>query len=170
MPPAIRFVLTFIISLAVLGYIYSYFTAKYHDDLTVIMEATATFSGWIASLFSNEVTYSGKYVTYQGFAVEIIDECTGMLEMVIYLAAVISFSTSIKKKLIGVLIGIPAIYLFNILRIFVLLVAGASSQKAFDFMHLYFWQATLIIMIATVWVGWLYLVVYREKRPVAVSG
>ena len=64
---------------------------------------------------------------------------------------------------------LPAIYLFNILRIFVLLIVGSTSKRAFDFMHLYFWQATLILMIATVWVGWLMLVVYREKKPVAVS-
>ncbi len=167
--PALKFVLTFILSLVILGAIYSYFTARYHDQLGWVMETTASFSGWIASLFSSNVTYSERYITYNGFAVEIIDECTGMLEMVIYLAAVISFSTTIKKKLIGIAAGIPAIYVFNILRIYFLMVAGASSRKLFDFMHLYFWQATLIIMIASVWIGWLYLVVYREKKPVTVS-
>ena len=167
--PALRFVLTFIISLVVLGGMYSYVTAQFHDQLSWIMETTASISGWIASIFSDNVSYSGRYITYNGFAVEIIDECTGMLEMVIYLAAVISFSTTIKKKLVGIAAGIPAIYLFNIIRIYFLMIAGASSKKLFDFMHLYFWQATLIIMIASVWIGWLYLVVYREKRTVTVS-
>jgi archaeosortase B (VPXXXP-CTERM-specific) len=101
--------------------------------------------------------------------VEIIDECTGLFEMLIYIAAVAAFSTSIRKRLLGMAIGIPAIFLFNLARIIFLLLAGAYSKSLFDFMHLYFWQATLIIMISSVWIGWLYLVVYREKRTLEVS-
>jgi exosortase H (IPTLxxWG-CTERM-specific) len=167
--PALKFVLSFLVSLAVLGLAYSHLTAKYHDNILWLMDFTATACGFVLSIFSNAVNYSGKYVSYNGFSVEIIDECTGLLEMVIYLAAVVSFSASIRKKLIGIVTGVPAIYLFNILRIIVLLIAGSMSKRVFDFMHLYFWQATLILMIATVWIGWLVLVVYREKKPVAVS-
>jgi exosortase H (IPTLxxWG-CTERM-specific) len=167
--PALKFVLSFLVSLAVLGLAYSHLTAKYHDNILWLMDFTATACGFVLSIFSNAVNYSGKYVSYNGFSVEIIDECTGLLEMVIYLAAVVSFSASIRKKLIGIVTGVPAIYLFNILRIIVLLIAGSMSKSIFDFMHLYFWQATLILMIATVWIGWLVLVVYREKKPVAVS-
>lgn len=169
LPPTLKFVLSFLLSLAVLGLAYSHLTAKYHDNLLWLMDATATACGFVLSVFSNGAHYSGKYVSYNGFSVEIIDECTGLLEMVIYLAAVVAFSASIRKKLIGIVAGVPAIYLFNVLRIIVLLIAGSMSKRVFDFMHLYFWQATLILMIATVWVGWLYLVVYREKKPVVVS-
>jgi exosortase H (IPTLxxWG-CTERM-specific) len=163
-------VLLFLLSLALLGLLYAHLTAKYHEEMQFLMRATATACGFVLDVFSGHVHYSGKFVSYNGFSVEIIDECTGLLEMVIYLAAVVAFSASFKKKLIGIAAGVPAIYLFNVLRIIVLLVAGSMSRRAFDFMHLYFWQATLIIMIATVWIGWLYLVVYREKEPAAVSG
>jgi exosortase H (IPTLxxWG-CTERM-specific) len=167
--PGLKFVLKFLVTLGVLGWVYSYLTARYHDSLLWFLDATASVCGFLLSLFTDAVHYSGKYVTYKGFSVEIIDECTGILEMVIYSAAVISFAAPLRKKLIGIAVGIPTIYLFNILRIFVLLIVGSMSKRAFDFMHLYFWQATLILMIATVWVGWLMLVVYREKKSVAVS-
>ncbi len=121
-------------------------------------------SGAILSLFSDSVHYSGVYVSYKGFSVEIIDECTGLFEMLIYLAAVLSFSTTIRKKLLGIAMGLPAIFVFNLVRITILLVAGASSMELFNFMHLYLWQVTLIIMISTIWIGWLYLVVYRDSR------
>jgi len=32
-----------------------------------------------------------------------------------------------------------------------------TSGAGFDFFLLYFWQATLILMIATLWLGWLRL-------------
>jgi exosortase H (IPTLxxWG-CTERM-specific) len=134
-----------------------------------LMTSTAFICGNFLSVFTDNTGYDGVFVSFKGFPVEIIDECTGLFEMLIYIAAVISFSTTIRKKLIGIAIGIPAIYIFNVIRIIILLVVGAGSQKAFEFMHLYLWQVTLIIMIAAIWVGWLYLVVYREKRTVVVS-
>lgn len=167
--PVTRFVVLFLIFLVIVSVGFSQLFTRYHDQMLWLMDLTAFVTGGTLSLFLDGVTYSGRYVSYEGFPVEIIDECTGLFEMLIYLAAVLSFSTTIKKKLIGAAIGVPAIYVFNIVRIAVLLLIGAESQAAFEFMHLYLWQITLIIMIATVWVGWLYLVVYREKRSDTVS-
>ena len=166
--PVVRFILLFLLGLIVLGAAYAHLTASYHDTLVPMMHATANIVGFLLSIFSSSVSYNGAYCILEGFAVQIIDECTGLLEMVIFLAAVLSFGTTVRKKALGLLIGIPAIYLFNIARIIVLVVVGAYWPSAFNFMHIYFWQVTLILMIGSVWVGWLYLVVYREKKSVAV--
>ena len=162
--PVVRFVVTFLVLLVLISVGFSQLFTRFHDQILWLMEDTAAISGGVLSLFSEQVYYSGVFVTYKGFSVEIIDECTGMFEMLIYLAAVFSFSTTVRKKLIGVAIGIPAIFVFNVVRIIILLLAGASSFRMFNFMHLYFWQVTLIIMISTIWIGWLYLVVYRDVR------
>ncbi len=167
--PVLKFVLTFVVSLAVLGTVYAHLSATYDDQLLWLMEGTATLAGAFTSIFSDDADYYGRICSFRGFTVEVIDECTGLLEMVIYLAAVVSFSTTIRKKLLGLALGIPAIYVFNLVRIIALLVVGSFSRGLFDFMHLYFWQGTMIIMIGSVWIGWLYLVVYREKRPAPLS-
>jgi archaeosortase B (VPXXXP-CTERM-specific) len=167
--PMVRFVVLFLVFLLIVGVAFSQLITRYHDNILWLMRLTATLTGAIVSIFSSNVYYSGVIVSFRGFSVEIIDECTGLFEMLIYIAAVAAFSTSIRKKLLGIAIGIPAIFLFNLARIIFLLLAGAYSKSLFDFMHLYFWQATLIIMISSVWIGWLYLVVYREKRTLEVS-
>lgn len=167
--PAVRFVLLFLLLVTILGLLYAHLTASYHEKIAWIMDLTAVLSSWVVSILPGESYRLGTVCSYNGFSVEIIDECTGLLEMVIYSAAVLAFSTSIRNKLIGLAIGVPAIFLFNLIRIVVLLLVGAYSHSLFEFMHLYFWQATLIIMIASVWIGWLYLVVFREKRSLAVS-
>ena len=46
--------------------------------------------------------------------------------------------------------------------IMVLIMVGHVYPAGFDFMHLYFWQATLIIMITSVWALWIFQVVIRE--------
>jgi len=171
--PVARFVILFLILLVVVSVGFSQLFTRYHEHMTWLMSLTASISGGILSIFSGDVTHSGIFVTYKGFSVEIIDECTGLFEMLIYIAAVLSFSTTNRKKLIGFALGLPAIFIFNVIRIIALLIAGASSFSVFQFMHLYLWQVTLIIMIATIWVLWLYLVVYREtkhEKSVAVSG
>lgn len=167
--PVFKFILKFLVLLALVGILFSQFISHFHNQMLWLMDLTATLVGNTMSIFSDNVSFGGDKIIFKGFPVEIIDECTGLFEALIFIAAVLAFSTSLKKKLIGITLGVPAIYLFNIMRIIFLLMAGAASQRLFDFMHLYFWQGTLIIMISAVWVGWLFLVVYHEKKSVNIS-
>ncbi len=166
----LRFVLTFAALLVVLGGAYAWVSSTWHTQFLWLMESTATLSGVILSPFSDNVQWHGQICSFNHFQVRIIDECTGVFEMVIFAAAVLAYPTTRRKKLFGLLLGIPVIYLFNLLRIVVLVVVGSQSYRTFEFMHLYFWQVTLIIIIASIWIAWLLLVVHREKKPLAVSG
>lgn len=168
--PVLRFVLTFVLLLAVLGGAYAWISSTWHDQFLWLMESTAALTGVVLSPFSDDVRWHGQICSFNRFDVRIIDECTGLFEMVIFAAAVLAFPTTWRKKLLGLALGIPAIYLFNLIRIILLVVVGSKSYATFEFMHLYFWQVTLIIIIASIWIAWLLLVVYREKEPVAVPG
>ena len=114
------------------------------------------------SLFTDHVTHSLKVVSFKGFAVHIIEECTGVYEIMIFAAAVLAFPTEWLKKWVGLGLGIPILYSFNVIRIAVLMLVGKYAPEYFDFMHLYFWQATLILMITSVWLLWITQVVNRD--------
>jgi exosortase H (IPTLxxWG-CTERM-specific) len=161
----ILFVVSFLGLLLIGAILYPYFSIALAEELRGFMAVTATVCGSILDLISDRVSVSSRFLSYQGFSVEIIEECTGVFEMLIFLAALLSYPASWRSKLIGFLLGIPALYLFNVLRIVFLTIIGAHYQNLFEFMHLYFWQATLILMITTVWVLWILLVVNREKEP-----
>jgi exosortase H (IPTLxxWG-CTERM-specific) len=160
----IIFVVTFLGLLTVGAILYPFLSIAFDSQLKGFMAMTATVCGGMLDLFYNNVSVSGRYVLFHGFSVEIIEECTGIFEMLIFLAALISYPASWRSKLIGFILGIPALYLFNVIRIVFLSFIGAHYHRLFDFMHLYFWQATLILMITTVWVLWILLVVGREKK------
>lgn len=164
----IVFVLTFLGILLVGAIIYPHFSIYLAEELRGFMAITAHICGGILSLAYDDVTVSDRYISFRGFSVEIIEECTGIFEMLIFLAALISYPASWKSKLAGILCGLPALYLFNVIRIIVLTVVGVYNRRLFDFMHLYFWQATLILMITTVWVLWILLAVSREKKSAAL--
>jgi archaeosortase B (VPXXXP-CTERM-specific) len=133
------------------------------------MVGTAQIEGFILSIFSSSAGASGKMVTFHHFPVKIIEECTGIYEILIFIAAVMAFPTSLKKKGIGLAFGVPLMYLFNIIRILVLIIVGSYYYSVFDFMHLYFWQVTLILMITSVWVLWILKVVRHEEEVVAAN-
>ena len=161
----IIFVVSFLGILLVGAVIYPYFSIAFEAELRGFMAFTAHICGGILGAVYTDVNVSDRFLAFRGFSVEIIEECTGIFEMLIFLAALTSYPATWKSKLIGFLLGIPALYLFNVIRIVFLTVVGASYRDLFDFMHLYFWQATLILMITAVWVLWILLVVSREKKP-----
>lgn len=161
--PANRFVVLFLVYLAALAFFYPKFSVRYANVVEFLAEWTATLSGWTLELASQDVTYKGKMVLFGGFAVEIIEECTGLYEMLIYAAAVLAFPTSLVDKAIGIALGVPILYAVNVARIVFLVCVGRFYPETFDFMHLYFWQATLILMITSVWLLWIFKVVRRRE-------
>ena len=88
--------------------------------------------------------------------------------MLIYSACVMAFPASWSARLWGVPLGCLAIFGFNLLRIVTLLLVGRHWNSAFDFFHVYFWQATLIAMIVSVLYGWIRFFV-PQTAPAALS-
>ena len=141
----------------------------YLDDLRGPLEQreklTAGGVHYLMAVFTRLTTLRGNLVTFDGFAVSIIIECVGLLEMLIYSACVLAFPAPIKTRVLGVLLGCAAIFVFNLMRIATLLLVGRYWNDYFDFFHVYFWHATLIAMIVSVLYGWIKLFVHR--RPLA---
>jgi archaeosortase B (VPXXXP-CTERM-specific) len=167
--PAYRFVGLFAIYLALIALGYPWFTKHWMIVVKTMATGTAVLATAILSLVSSEASLTGNVVHLGPFAVEIIEECTGVFEALIFLAAVLAFPTGWVDKLIGIGLGVPILYAFNVARILVLLWVGRFHQQLFDFMHIYFWQATLILMITSVWLLWIFKVVQHEE-PSAPSG
>ncbi|MEM7410742.1 MAG: archaeosortase/exosortase family protein [Myxococcota bacterium] len=131
-----------------------------------LQEGTAILEYGLMSLFTDRVTRHSNVLIYDGFGVEIVAECFGLLEMAIYSAAVLAFATTWRKRAIGIGVGVPIIFFFNFTRILMLVIVGRYSRALFDFAHLYFWQATLIVVITALWLLWVRYVVRDETGPV----
>jgi exosortase H (IPTLxxWG-CTERM-specific) len=164
--PVYRFVPLFLLYLLALSFAYSWATEHHFEKLEVTTRSAAAVSAALLSLASETTRLSGTVVTYQGFSVNVILECVGLFEMLIFAAAVTSFPTTWRKRAIGLGAGLPIIYAFNIVRIITLLLVGRYMPSAFEFFHIYFWQATLIILLTGLWLLWIIRVVRDEADPV----
>jgi len=89
----------------------------------------------------------------------------GIVEALYFTAAVVAFPSDLKKKLQGILIFFPVIFAANIVRCALLFVAGEHSTDAFNFVHTYFFQITMILFIAIFWLVWIKKVVRHEGKP-----
>lgn len=160
--PATGFVVRFALLLGVEVVVYPIATRRWFFGVEALTAGTARIQVELLRFVGAEASLDGNLVQLGDFGVHIIEECTGIFEAIIFLAAVLAFPASLAKKAIGVALGVPLLYVFNLLRILVLLVVGRHRPELFEFMHLYFWQATLILMITSVWLLWIFQVVRRE--------
>ncbi len=160
--PAYRFIFLFAVLLGVEVVCYPIFTKRFFFVVEVMTRVTAQLEYLVLNIFTDKATINGNLVYMDGFAVRIIEECTGIFEVIIFVAAVLAFPTTWAKRMIGLGMGIPLLYVFNVVRILVLILVGRYQPDVFEFMHLYFWQATLILMITSVWLLWIFKVVRDE--------
>jgi len=117
----------------------------------------ADVSGWLITLFDSNVATEGIIIRSltNGFAVAIAPGCDGIEAVIILVAAVMAFPAPWLHKLVGILIGFIAIQALNLVRIISLFYMGQYSQVAFDWFHLYLWQALIVLDALAVWLIWL---------------
>jgi len=166
--PIIRFCILFFGLLILLTTTFPFLSDKFNSQITWLMVATSDITGFLLKAFGLSVQTHGNILSLPNFSVEIVGECTGLYEMLIFMAAVIAYPSGWRKKLIGAGLGIPLLYLINIIRMIFITIMGNWSPRTFDFMHMYFWQVAMILIIVSTWVLWIEKIVHCEKQPVGI--
>jgi len=98
--------------------------------------------------------FPGTRLSSGDFGINIVDGCNGVFATTILLAGIITYPSKIKDKLIGILIGIPAIFIINQLSVVSLFYLGRSHPAVFEEVHIYVWQPIIIVFAILVWDFW----------------
>jgi exosortase/archaeosortase family protein len=104
----------------------------------------------------------GLPVTMEGFFImspravnmEIIYECTGIYGIMVYLSAIIATHAPIILKLKGIWFGLIIIWIMNLVRLVSIYWITYEYPPIFDFLHTYFWQFFLILIVILTYIGW----------------
>lgn len=120
-------------------------------------ELLARVSVGLITVFDPQVLAMGKVLasTANGFAVSIEAGCNGVEAALILIAAILAYPAPWKKKLAGIAGGLAAVQLLNVVRVVSLFYLGQWSLAAFEWAHLYLWQALIMIDVLIVWLLWL---------------
>ena len=93
-----------------------------------------------------------------GITLDIVFECTGIYEMIILSAIILSYPTNIKNKLYGIVFGIGTIYILNMIRLASISYILTYHADKFDFVDKYLWQISLVVFISLTYMIWLRLI------------
>src|SRR5690348_14421935 len=110
-------------------------------------DVLASISATIVKLFDGNAVAHGKVLQSMtnGFAVSIEAGCNGVEATIVLLAAVLAFPAPWPRKLAGLAAGIVAVQGLNVVRIISLFYLGQWNFEAFEWAHLYVWQALIML-------------------------
>ncbi len=147
----IQFIALFISLCTVFYLLYYYFM----DRFTFLENITAYLLGFLLRIFGMDTIVSGNDVTIVGhITLRIIDECTAVFGSIVYLSCVLAYPADTRKKVIGIALGIPCLYVVNMVRLVILAFVGVSNPRIFEFVHTYLWQTIFIVFVIVIWLVW----------------
>ena len=126
--------------------------------------ALAQISTSLVTLFDPHVVATGNVMrsTANGFAVAIEAGCNGVEATIVLVAAMLAFPAPWKHKAGGLVAGIVAVQLLNVVRVISLFYLGQWDYQAFEWAHLYVWQALIMLDVLVVWLIWVRML---PRRP-----
>ena len=149
----------FLIFLAIQGALFAAELARPIQDAVIIpfTEGIAAVSAWLVKLFDPGAVSEGIVLRDldSGFAVAIQAGCNGVEATIVLVAAMVAFPSPWKMKLIGIAVGFVAIQVMNLARIITLFYLGQWNETAFQWAHLYIWQALIMLDVLVVFLIWL---------------
>jgi exosortase H (IPTLxxWG-CTERM-specific) len=123
----------------------------------------------LITLFDANVIVFGKIMqsTVNGFAISIEAGCNGLEAAIVLIAAMLAFPAPWKHRVIGIVVGLTAVQLLNIVRVISLYYLGQWSIAAFEWAHFYVWQALIMLDVLIVWMIWIRALPRTARRDVA---
>ncbi|MGB4061797.1 MAG: exosortase H [Burkholderiaceae bacterium] len=131
----------------------------------------ARLSAWIMTAFDPDVVSQGRVLQSQrtGFGVSIEAGCNGVEAAIILIGGMLAFPAPWRFKLVGLAVGIAAVQVANLLRVISLYYLNMWNKEAFDFAHLYLWQALIMLDVLVVWLLWMRSVARHTGAGLAVA-
>jgi exosortase H (IPTLxxWG-CTERM-specific) len=125
---------------------------------TASVLATALHAVGISAAARMDIVFGG------GFSVRIIPECTVMLMAGLYLAFLLAFPAPAGGKAVGLLVGLPALYGLNLLRLVAVYLAGLSDERLFKILHVYLGEVAMVLGVCVACLTWLLFVAADGHR------
>lgn len=124
----------------------------------------ARLSGSALRLLGEQATVAGCVVSSPRFAVTIFNGCNGLITSLIFISGVLAFPARWSAKAIGVVGGLLAIQLINLVRVVSLFYIGIYFPALFNDAHIVIWQSVVILAGVALWIAWAELIAAPGRR------
>ena len=123
----------------------------------IVCEHTARTLGHVLRLIGSPVIVTGNIVAGSGVSFQIVLECTALSALALYICFVSLYKTHGRNKAIGLAMGIPALYLGNLVRLVSIFMVTRHDPRFFEVTHVYMGQVftiVLVVLACLVWLKW----------------
>tara|TARA_S200000501_G_scaffold8750_1_gene7825 strand:- start:32544 stop:33092 length:549 start_codon:yes stop_codon:yes gene_type:complete len=129
---------------------------------------SGAFSGaFLLNIFGWEVNCWGSILAVNGYgAVEIINDCNGLILMGLYSSFILAYPAKLKLKTGFTVIGIILIYVSNIFRIMGFALVNVYIPNYWDIFHEF---SAFIFLYPVILILWYYLTKISEKGDIFSS-
>ena len=131
----------------------------------------ASASAFILRLVDSNVLAHGNVLQdiRSGSGIVIEAGCNAVEACIMLAAAVFAYPAALGLRMAGLLVGAVAVQLVNLVRIVSLYYLVQWSVPAFEFAHLYLWQALIMLDVLVVWLLWLRWITRRQFAAAPVT-
>ena len=160
-----RFLVVFVVLLA-LAFAFELTPFAQAHFVTPWTDAVASASAGLMRTFDATITTHGNVIasSTSPFAVSIEAGCNGVEATLVLVAAILAFPAPWPHRLRGIVVGVVAVQVLNVVRVISLFYLGRYDRDVFEWAHLYVWQALIMLDVLIVWVVWVRLV---ARNPAA---
>lgn len=134
--------------------------------------------GWIAGGLARVVTAASNLAGLEAqagpegivsfadgaFRYTIVSECTGLMLMLLYGAAVLAYPATRRQRAIGLAAGIGTLFLLNLARLVSLGWVGLHAPTRFETVHAFWWQGFLVLATGLGWLCWVRVMVHGTRQ------
>lgn len=152
--PSLRFGALFTASCSIVYLVLAWLPPSVFIPLNIY---TAKTTAYFLSALGASASTKADLVAVKGFSVRIIGECTSLYVSVLFVCFVCAHPAPLQRKLIGILLGAPALALANLIRLAIVLLVSSAKPSLFELVHVYLghvYMALCTLLACIAWLRW----------------
>lgn len=141
--------------LMILFYAVAYNAPESNSVYRAYLQVTAWLSHGLLNVFGQQTLSIGVTVQSERFSMNIKPGCDALEPAWILVAATLSYPATVRRKLVGLGIGLLMILALNFTRIVSLFFVGGYLPQFFAMLHLEIWPIVFIVVVLLYFTRWI---------------
>lgn len=150
--PGMRFGTRFFACLLVASLVF--WAGSLHLHLEPVQHAIAWLSVRAQHLVGGDAQLQGTNIIIKTVVMSVNHECTGIFVIMLFASFIVAYPASWLARIGGLAIGIPALFVVNVIRLATLARIVEVYPDAFFYFHEYVWQGIFMVLVLVGSISW----------------
>jgi exosortase/archaeosortase family protein len=135
--------------------------------LSAFLSVYAHVSNWVLVACGQNSHVTGSTISSPTVSLSVMRGCDALDPIFVLCAGILAYPASWRNKALGLALGIPAMFLLNVVRILSLYAIQLKAPALFDSAHLDIWPVIFVVLAGLFWFVWVRWTLKGEENHVA---